>query len=180
MAAANNMAARLKGHMTQHIAADKLQALIHLHATFSDAATANAADPQDQADCCVVTPLADDAAGPEETNCVPAPPVQRPSLSPAPPPRVARTSDTAPAPEQIPPRPTAERSHFPPQAPETAPRHRVPTIRAASRRESPRRSQAPPNAATRPTRLAALKARLADKDKKDAARHLQEKTTTKP
>ena len=174
MAAAANMLARLKGHMPQHIGAEKLQALKHLHTIFADAAAANAAaanadDPPHQSHCRVVTPLAVDAAGPKEAVCIPAPPVQRPSLSPAPPPRVARTDVTAPTPQQVYPRPAGERSHLPPQAPETAPRQRAPTTCAGSWHESPQQSQGPLNATMRTTRLAALKARLAAKDERDAA-----------
>ena len=168
MAAAADMAARLKGHMTQHLAIEKIRALKDLHAILVDAATAHAADPLDQADCRIVALLAVNAAGPKEADCLP--PVQRPPLSPAPPPRVAHPDETAPAPQQVPPRPAAEWSHFLSQAPETTPRHNFPTTPAALRRESPRRSQGPLNAATRPTRLAALKARLVDKDERDAAR----------
>ena len=106
MAAAANMTARLKGHMTQHLATEKLRALKDLHAIFVDAATAHATNPLDQADCRVVALLAVDAAGPKEADCLPL--VQRPPLSPAPPPRVARPDETAPAPQQVPPRPAAE------------------------------------------------------------------------
>ena len=111
MAAAADMAARLKGHMTQHFAPQNFRALKDLHAIFADAATAHAADAQDQADCRVDAPLAVDAAGPKEADCLP--PVQRPPLSPAPPPRVARPDEAAPAPQQVPPRPAAEWSHRP-------------------------------------------------------------------
>ena len=92
--------------MTQHFAPQKLRALNDLHVIFVDAATIHTADPQDQADCRVNAPLAIDAAGPKEEDCVP--PVQCPPRSPAPPPKVARPDKTVPAPQQAPPRPETE------------------------------------------------------------------------
>ena len=76
--------------------------------------------------------------------------------------------------------PRVERGHLPAQALESAPRHRVPPAPAASRREPPRRSQGPPNAAStttqptpvlpqRQTRLATLRANLADREEQHAA-----------
>ena len=96
MAAAAEMAARLKGHMTQHLATEKLRALKDLHAIFVDAITAQATDPLDQTDCHIIAPLAVYAAGPKEENCLP--PLQHPPLSPTPPPRVAppQREDTCP------------------------------------------------------------------------------------
>ena len=143
VAAATAMAAQLKGHMTRHIAANKLQALRNLHAIFDDAANASATDTPEPVDCCVIALLTVDTAGPKEKNVITPPPVQRPILSLAPPPRVACAGEETPTPQQVPPRPAAEGVHLPPQAPETALRHRVLTTPAASWRESPGRSQGP-------------------------------------
>ena len=100
LAAAADMAAKLKGHMAHHLPQEKLRALKDLHAIFAEAASATAADPQ--ADCCVDAPLAEAAAGPKEKVCFS--PDQRPALSPAPPPRVARPAATALVPPQVLPR----------------------------------------------------------------------------
>ena len=103
----------------------------------------------------------------------------RPALNPASPPRVILLPRGTPL--QVPYFTRVERNHLPAQAPETAPRQRVPATPTASRQEPPRRSPRPLNASRtaepptttppqRPTRLSALRDNLADRDEQNASR----------
>ena len=144
-AAATDLASQLRGHHTRHLGREQLHDLTNLEAIFSDAAATNAADPNPNpnpnpnpesapADCRVVAPRAEVAAGPKKKAVVASSFERRPALTTASPTSVIHLPRAAPhLPPEVPPRPRVERGHLPAQALESAPLHRVPPAPAALR-----------------------------------------------
>ena len=183
LAAATDMSAQFRGHHTRHFGANQLHDLNNLHTIFADVAATNAANvptPRTQnSDYCVLASRAGYVVGPNLDDVAAFPLGPRPALTPALPPRVIPLPRTTPL--QVSRFSRVERNHLPAQYPNTAPHQRVPTTPTVSRREPPRRSPKPLNAASMavplsttpqrcPTRLAALREKLADRDEQNTSR----------
>ena len=124
------------------------------------------------------------AARPKSNDVYVLPSTPRPATNPASPPRVIPLQRATPLQVSLFPRVAPDRLTA--QAPNTTPHQKVPTTSTASRGPLPHRSTRPLDAAItalpptttpqrRPTRLAVLRANLADRDEQNAtcrARHL--------
>ena len=186
LAVAVNMAAQLRGHHTRHLSADQLRNLKNLHSIFANSVATNATNtptPRNiqTSDYGVLAPQAGDAAGPNLDAVAVLLFGPRPALTPGLPPKLILLPRATPL--QVSPFPRLEQERLPAQAHNTSPRQRVPTTPTASRGKPPRRSPRPMNASStadpptttlqlHPTRLAALRANLADRDEQNAARPL--------